>query len=61
MSDELKPCPHCGVMPEIVGGGVWPMCKCYMEEYEDGPLDINAWNNRPIEDALRAELKKERE
>ena len=56
MSDELKPCPHCGVTPEIVGDGVWPVCKCYMEEYEDGPLDINAWNNRPIEDALRTRI-----
>lgn len=52
---ELKPCPHCNVVPEIIGGGVFAFCHCYAEEYEDGPFDINIWNTRPIEDALRAE------
>jgi len=49
MKDNLKPCPFCGTQP--IGGCM--MCNCIDE---DGHVDPEVWNNRPIEDALRAEI-----
>lgn len=65
MSEELKPCPFCGDsnLTEIKGGEgqrAWSCDYCGA----DGPLVSTndpekaekAWNRRPIEDALKAEI-----
>jgi hypothetical protein len=51
MSDEVKPCPFCGARgvplidpPEF---GCWDACS--------QANDLETWNTRPLEDALRSE------
>ena len=66
MSDELRECPFCGApgavenMPERSKAWSWfPMCsKCSVTlgGFETKKKGIIAWNTRPIEDALRAEV-----
>jgi hypothetical protein len=75
MSDELKPCPFCGEVPDVNNpatfrhevGDRWARVVCCIEgpEIRAGiytPLEewkdeaIAAWNERPIEDALRAHI-----
>lgn len=75
MSDELKPCPFCGEVPDVNNpatfhrevGDRWARVVCCIEgpEIRSGfytPLEewkdeaIAAWNERPIEDALRARI-----
>ena len=58
MSDELKPCPFCGSIPEVhYDNDGTRIIRCantecaglYWEDFDD-----ITWNTRPIEDALRA-------
>jgi len=53
---ELKPCPFCGEEPATRAG--FAICindDCEQSNYWSG-LDIDAWNTRPIEDALNARI-----
>ena len=68
MSDiELKPCPFCGGKAKCIEYyGLFHVicCDCYIAGRDRPSIDeaIEAWNIRPIEDALQAEnerLKKE--
>lgn len=53
--DDLKACPFCGTMPVINDRNrVRPMCQCPVSDISG--IRIEAWNNRPIEDQLRAEI-----
>ena len=69
---KLKPCPFCGkpayldsVFPSLFGIQEWiircPTYGCFCNTNEL-PMDkigkVIAWNTRPIEDELRAELEK---
>lgn len=71
MSDELKPCPFCGADAEYEGPDDLPMIGCQTgcavnpavcihtddAENNDPARHVTlAWNTRPIEDALRAEI-----
>lgn len=66
MSEELRPCPFCSTVPVIEDHSHrndpdywWLRCKkC---GHADAPAGekadvIKAWNNRPVESALRADL-----
>lgn len=60
MAEELRACPFCGREEEVFSYGdygrdnEYVACGCI---YGDSTLiDIESWNTRPIEDALRAEL-----
>ena len=67
---ELKPCPFCGASVTLENNQsfknpnsdtlYWIECsKCMafdFESYTSANLCISAWNNRPIEDALRKEI-----
>jgi hypothetical protein len=57
MTEELKPCPFCGkpAYTECVDDGCYAMCPNIECEFA-GTGSQKAWNTRPIEDALRAEL-----
>ena len=72
MSDiELKKCPFCGGEAEIIDDAMGTISRCQWCGAENGngvygadghKLAVKDWNNRPIEDALKAEnerLKKE--
>ena len=52
MSDELKPCPFCGVVPVRHDGGMLSTCAHAVSRANI----VADWNKRPTEDALRAEL-----
>ena len=59
---ELKPCPLCGAMPETDG----TLVQCYLMpcDFRRFKMPVEAWNARPIEDALNnriAELEAESE
>lgn len=61
---ELKPCPFCGNTPKYESfripydmGSPARIAKCKCGAW----LNINRWNTRPLEDALRAENAKLRE
>ena len=62
MSDELKPCPWCGDTVFVACTELEIRCKrCYVVAKNRAPLqtpgtELDFWNNRPIEDALRAEI-----
>ena len=49
MTHELKPCPFCDVMPEM-DKGIIHCHSCASDVFADD------WQDRPIEDALRAEI-----
>ena len=67
---NLKPCPFCGEDPNQTTAELCNIqCFCYVCENPECPaaeMDwyyteqdaIDAWNNRPIEDALRKEISK---
>ena len=56
MTDNLKPCPFCGKEPATHAN--FAICvndDCEQSDYWTG-LEVDAWNNRPIEGALRVQL-----
>lgn len=67
MKKELKPCPFCGcTAEEIYESPDWGFeinyhhcddCPVsgHNDQYETAEEAVEAWNTRPIEDALRAE------
>jgi len=61
MSEELRPCPFCGVDYYEISGpqelGAIVVCN----ECGASAKSIVDWNTRPIEDALRAERDRARE
>lgn len=60
MSEKLKPCPFCGQLDVIqLGVDTKGRVQCINEDCEHGyknPMSVTAWNHRPIEDALNAEI-----
>jgi hypothetical protein len=49
----VKSCPICNTIPKVGGGMiVHPLCDCFDEKY----IEFDAWQSRPIEDELRAEI-----
>jgi hypothetical protein len=64
MSKELKPCPFCGgedteIDPDGHGGWFVGCLQCNYELYLPNCTEYEAarrWSNRPVEDALTAEL-----
>ena len=69
MSEKLRNCPFCGNHVEMVNTKTYPnferspaymkcrTCNYHIAAFDDENL-INRWNDRPIEDELRAELEK---
>ena len=65
MSDELKPCPFCGITPKLEYNSIvkfWYRGECtpYCEghaalTWASREFVMRNWNERPVEDALRAE------
>ena len=55
MSEELRPCPFCGEMPEVADDGV---CRCNNKSCSMAPYWYlpKYWNIRPIEDDLRKRI-----
>ncbi len=54
MSEELKACPFCGKEGEHDDYLAWCSdIECFARDIN---MPINEWNDRPIEDALRAQL-----
>jgi|LSQX01.1.fsa_nt_gb hypothetical protein len=51
---ELKPCPFCGAMPETDG----KLVQCYLMpcDFRRFKMPVEAWNARPIEDALNKRI-----
>ena len=73
MYDTLKPCPFCG-SPFQLNSGIWwgegrptrfqgicSECEAEGDVRDSAEEAISAWNNRPTEDALLAELEKLKE
>jgi Lar family restriction alleviation protein len=67
MSNPLKPCPFCGgdgAVAELFEAGDWlPSCRvCGVTGRAEASREaaIAAWNHRPAEDALRAEMEQVR-
>lgn len=58
MDNELKLCPFCGKTPDYRGTDAHADdCYLVVVKRSTSPNDINeAWEERPIEDALRAEV-----
>lgn len=61
MSDDVKPCPWCGLDPEVIHGNMRRYARC-ANASDNGGLCGPAfhledrWNRRPVEDALRAKV-----
>jgi hypothetical protein len=59
---ELKPCPFCGGPAGCDSGDGEPAASAWCHRADENLCDnisvysIGAWNNRPIEDALSAEI-----
>jgi len=71
-TDSLLPCPFCGSNPQVYSEEKHDGCKMFEVLCDNpdcygstaiGEKDnvVKSWNNRPIEDALRAELQQARE
>jgi NTP pyrophosphatase (non-canonical NTP hydrolase) len=64
MSEELKPCPHCGGQAifcnvsgyPVVEGEKTHWCYCGTCDKVGIPYTVDFWNARPIEDALNKKL-----
>lgn len=60
MSEQLKPCPFCGVFPVwIEAAHYWLACNC-RNEHRSSPnrsVVFEYWNTRPIEDELNQRVK----
>lgn len=62
MPDELKPCPFCGSDNVRVIGVMRPMGECLScgahgtWTIEDHARAVEAWNTRPAEDSLTAQV-----
>lgn len=55
--DELKPCPFCGGKADYVGTEIECLeCGVMMPKTFAFEMQVDNWNTRPIEDALRAQL-----
>lgn len=57
---ELKPCPFCkdgtpNITHRFIGITIRCSCGAHSEYFNTEEEAINAWNTRPIEDALRQE------
>lgn len=52
MSEQLKPCPLCGAMPDKLRTGY--MCSTLGCALQENTVSEKDWNTRPIEDALNA-------
>ena len=52
MSEQLKPCPLCGAMPDKLLTGY--MCSTLGCALQENTVSEKEWNTRPIEDALNA-------
>ena len=60
MTEELRPCPFCGAMPEKLRTGY--MCSTLGCALQENTVSEKEWNTRPIEDELQsriAELEKD--
>lgn len=53
MSEELRPCPLCGAMPDKLRTGY--MCSTLGCALQEHTVSEKEWNTRPIEDGLQAE------
>jgi hypothetical protein len=63
MSDDLdlKPCPLCGWSPQLATSFGEPVAGCVNRSCDlcdTEWFDVDAWNARPVEDALRARAEK---
>ena len=60
MSEELKPCPFCGSeakVDDIIGRYAYcPNADCHLWRLEGEEIEIDEWQSRPIEYALRKQL-----
>lgn len=62
MKEELKPCPFCNGVPEIIGtetrGRIWIQCNCGVSTrlYETKQQAVDAWNYRQREDTLTKKI-----
>ena len=59
MSDELKPCPFCGVATDFIDvntGEIVPACKNIRCLVIASALTIEAWNTRPLEEELHQRI-----
>ena len=54
MSEELRPCPFCGAMPDKLRTGY--MCSTLGCALQENTVSEKEWNTRPIEDALNARI-----
>ena len=60
MSEELKNCPFCGSeakVDDIIGRYAYcPNSDCHLWRLEGEEIEIDEWQSRPIEYALRKQL-----
>lgn len=54
MSDNLKPCPFCGGPASAFRLHSWTVPSVRCQNSCTDETDIEEWNTRPVEDALRA-------
>lgn len=64
MTDELRVCPFCGSEPEVFEGFNPALVQCVNPDCiaaEFDGMEIDKWNDRPIEAALSTELQQAKE
>lgn len=54
MSEELRPCPLCGAMPDKLRTGY--MCSTLGCALQENTVSEKEWNTRPIEDTLQSRI-----